>query len=327
MQSEKQLETQSEIDWLNPKNYSLEGTGDLSGLESLMNDSVLRGGKRLRPILMADFARLFGIAPDRILVFARAAERIHSATLAHDDVVDASDRRRGIPTLNSRIENRRAVLGGDYLLAEGIFEVAAQGNLAIVASLSETLKELVTGELLQNEARGVVAISAEHLHRVADLKTGSLFRWCCVVPAILAGSGPETIRATRDFATRLGVAFQWVDDALDYSENSGKPFAQDLREGLVNEVSRRLVESEPGWSKRFGRFFSGKDPFDSLSLSPAIVADAVRETRGLALAELGAARRILADLILHRKREGVSTDVAAIARIERILERLEGRKK
>ena len=299
--------------------------------EAVMNRSVLKGGKRLRPFLMAEFGELFGIQAEQIRPFARAAEQVHSATLAHDDVIDGSDKRRGLPTLNARIENRRAVLGGDYLLAEGIFEVARQGNFAVLESLSATLRELVTGELLQNEARGRADVSAAHILRVADLKTGSLFRWCCAVPALLSNSGEEAIRLTHQFATRLGTGFQWVDDALDYSKDSGKPYAQDLREGLVNEVTRHLLQNFPD-SKPVVESFLSKDLTDSdvelkLPWTESEIEAAKRETKDQAMAQFASARRYLSDLILELKNGGRMPSEAAVKKVERILDQLERREK
>ncbi len=312
--------------WLDPAIYELEETGSLPGLENLMNRSVLRGGKRLRPILMGEFAGLFGLSADRVKPFARAAEQVHSATLAHDDVIDASETRRGIRTLNARIENRRAVLGGDYLLAEGIFHVARQGHFKVVEALSETLRELVTGELLQNEARGMDEVTEAHLLRIADLKTGSLFRWCCSVPALLLDSSPEVLRLVRDFATRLGVAFQWIDDALDYSKESGKPYGQDLREGLVNEVTRRLIEKFPESRDSVKSILQNESEF-SLPWSETQIATEVENVRQSARSQLETARRILADLRVVLRREEHPASDESMARVEKILEKLERREK
>ncbi len=312
--------------WLDPKLYALDETGALPGLEEVLNQSVLRGGKRLRPLLMSRFAALFGVADRKILPFARAVEQIHSATLAHDDVIDAAEFRRGLRTLNARMENRRAVLGGDYLLADGIFEVARQKNLLVLEDLSKTLRELVTGELLQNEALGRVDVSAKHLGRIADLKTASLFRWCCAVPARLAGASPEALRFTHEFASQMGRAFQLIDDALDYSPETGKPLGQDLREGLVNAVTHRLLENHPQHAEAVRSLLGSADalrfPWKESELHAA-----TEQIRADSATELALARRSLADLCDELSRAGRSAPAEAIRQIETLLVRLEKRER
>lgn len=312
--------------WLDPKIYALDETGRLPGLEEVLNQSVLRGGKRLRPLLMSRFAALFGVGEKQILPFARAAEQIHSATLAHDDVIDVAEFRRGLRTLNARMENRRAVLGGDYLLADGIFEVARQKNLSVLEDLSETLRELVTGELLQNEARGRTDVSATHLARIADLKTGSLFRWCCGVPARLVESSPEALRLARDFASRTGRAFQWIDDILDYSPDSGKPMGQDLREGLVNRVTHRLLERSPEHFPAVKAMLGSADEL-RFPWTPAELDTVVAEIRADAAAELALARKALGDLSAELMQSGRPAPADAVAQVESLIRRLEKREK
>jgi len=303
--------------WFDPTVYELGGDGTLPGLENRINRSLLRGGKRFRPLLMAEFAALFGISTERIIPFARAIEQIHSATLAHDDVIDASDRRRGVPTLNAQIENRKAVLGGDYLLAEGIAEITRQGNFLAMEALALTLQELVTGELLQNEARGVFEVSRSHLLKRADLKTGSLFRWCCLIPALLGEADATVLRLVREFGTRLGVAFQWIDDTLDYSLDSGKPYGQDLREGLVNAVTLRLLEVHPRESSLLA-----ESPW-----SLAEIESAIAFVRAEAEVQIRSARSILSDLVVSLPAGLTPSVKESTLRLEELLKQLETRKK
>ncbi|MBC7385361.1 MAG: polyprenyl synthetase family protein [Cryobacterium sp.] len=312
------------LPWFDSSLYTLGGKGALTGLEGVIDASVLRGGKRLRPLLMGEFARFFGLPFDAVIPYARAAEQVHSATLAHDDVIDESSTRRGSLTLNARIENRKAILAGDYLLAEGIYAVSKLKNAAIVEGLAATLRELVTGELLQNEARGISDVSSSHLSRVADLKTASLFRWCCLVPAHLSNAPEPVIALTREFATRIGVAFQWIDDAVDFSLSSGKPYAADLREGLVNRVTFRLLEIAPHTQAWVQRSLSSNSS-ESLPWTPEEIQSAVEDTRSAGRAQMGAARRNLSDLISAMTHAGQAPSQESSQRIERILQRLEER--
>lgn len=317
--------------WLDPELYALKEKGQLPGLEKIMNDTVLEGGKRLRPILMAEFAGLFQLSSEQILPFARAAELIHSATLAHDDVVDASLTRRGNDTLNARIENRKAVLGGDYLLAEGIFEVARQNNFQILESLSLTLKELATGELLQNECRGNINVSDQTLTHIHDLKTGSLFRWCCSVPVYLKGTSPETLRLSREFATRLGLAFQWIDDAIDFSIHSGKPLAQDLREGLLNKVSVKLLNLYPNTTDAVATILKNGLNTEPLPWSSEQIQIAQKEVQYEAKEKLKTARLFLKDLYnqILKENNSIQTNPSSesLVHLEWLIEQLESRKK
>lgn len=312
--------------WLSAELYALDETGALPGLENLLDQSVLRGGKRLRPILTAEFGALFGISSTRLIPFAKAGEYIHSATLAHDDVIDESDRRRGIPTLNSRIENRRAVLGGDYLLAEGLSIVARERQPGVLESLTETLRELVTGELLQNEGRGRTDISREHLNRVSDLKTASLFRWCCGISPLLERADESILRLSRDFATQIGLAFQLIDDALDYAENTGKPQGQDLREGLVNAVTCELMKRNPGTRAFVEKKFSGTDN-EALPWSETEIRETQTQIQREAQEHLHLARVYLQELERALGRFQVISLPGAIERVQNLLDRMEGRKK
>lgn len=312
--------------WLDAELYALDETGALPGLENLLDESVLRGGKRLRPILTAEFGALFGISPTRLIPFAKAVEYVHSATLAHDDVIDESDRRRGIPTLNFRIENRRAVLGGDYLLAEGLSIVSREQQPLILDSLIGTLRELVTGELLQNEGRGRVDITREHLNRVSDLKTASLFRLCCGISPLLERSDESVLRLTREFASQVGLAFQFIDDALDYSTGTGKPQGQDLREGLVNAVTCELMKRNPVNRSYVEQVFAGAES-QGAPWSDQDVRETKNQIQREAEEHIHLARAYLLELSHALERSNIKSLPGASERLQRLLDKMEGRKK
>lgn len=312
--------------WLDPTLYRLNQSGTLPGLDHLIDETLLYGGKRLRPLLTAEFGRLFGIDADRIRPFAIAAEHIHSATLAHDDVIDESETRRGRSTLNARIENRRAVLGGDYLLAEGLSLVANESTPEIFRLLTGTLRELVSGEILQNEARWRAEVGRAHLGFVADLKTSSLFRWCCGVAPTLVSADASIVRLVRDFATHIGLAFQWIDDALDFSETSGKPLALDLREGLMNRVSQTLVENRPESLREIQAAFARRE-ITTLPWTPEEIRRAQLQVRSEAREQLTIARVLLEELRQGLPESKQPARAQSLRQLRQMMDLMEGREK
>jgi geranylgeranyl pyrophosphate synthase len=214
-------------------------------IEPLIAQTILFEGKRFRPLLMLLMGQALGVPPAKLLPYARAAELVHAATLAHDDVVDDSHIRRRRPTLKAKAGNNRAVLIGDLLLAQVMKELSALGHIRLIHSLSVTVQQLVLGEWQQLGARGLVEIEWDHLYQVAHHKTASLLIWCAQTPAILEGYPEEMIQLCYQFGYHYGLGFQMVDDVLDFNTSLEKPFAKDLTEGLVNFVSRELVIQTP----------------------------------------------------------------------------------
>ncbi len=233
--------------------FDLDTPSRLPEIESLLNRTVLFGGKRFRPLLCLLFGHLLKLDLEKLAPFGRSAEFTHAASLAHDDVIDEAEKRRNRPTINKITSNARAVLAGDILLARVMTEVSAQGSIEITQDLSHVVRELVEGEWLQLEARGRLDVTEAHLERVASQKTASLLAWCCQTPVRLCFSTrtPQTpqekalFEAAGRFGRSIGLAFQFVDDVLDFEATSEKPFAQDLREGLVNFVTFEMLRASP----------------------------------------------------------------------------------
>jgi octaprenyl-diphosphate synthase len=211
-------------------------------IDVLLSKTVLFRGKKFRPILCFLMGQLLKLPLEKMQPYARAAEFVHAATLAHDDVIDESSLRRNRPTLNARTSNGRAVLAGDLLLARVMFELSALGEIEIIHDLAHTVEELVNGEWLQLEARKVATVNRHHLETVARKKTASLMAWCCVAPMRLARADESMLDASRRLGECLGIAFQMIDDIIDYDASGEKPFAQDIREGLVNFVTLEMFE-------------------------------------------------------------------------------------
>ncbi len=241
------------LDWIPARTAEAVATLNLAlsvrsvpEIDGLLSKTVLFRGKKFRPTLCFLVGQLFGHDLQKLHPYARAAEFVHAATLAHDDVIDESAVRRNRPTLNARVSNARAVLAGDLLLARVMAELSDLGEIQVISDLSNTVEALVTGEWLQLEARNISHVNRSHLETVAKMKTASLMSWCCVTPARLARASDEVLVALRRFGDSLGIAFQMIDDIIDYDSGGGKPFAQDLREGLVNYVTLEMIESNPG---------------------------------------------------------------------------------
>ncbi len=215
-------------------------------IDVLLSKTVLFRGKKFRPTLCFLMSQMLQVPLETMHPYARAAEFVHAATLAHDDVIDESQTRRNRPTLNARVSNARAVLAGDLLLARVMAELSSLGEVAIIHDLAMTVEELVHGEWLQLEARKIATVNRQHLETVAKKKTASLMVWSCVAPARIARLDFKILDAARRFGEALGVAFQMIDDIIDYDPTSEKPFAQDIREGLVNFVTLEMLENNPG---------------------------------------------------------------------------------
>lgn len=214
-------------------------------IEMRLNQILLSGGKRFRPLLALAFGRLFGLQHDSIAPFAKAAEWVHAATLIHDDVIDESKLRRGKPSFPNRTSNARAVLAGDLLLSHVMCELSSLGHVAAIASLSKVIQDMVRGEWLQLESRGSMDIRRDRVETVAKLKTGALIGWSCSVPAMLQECSAKEIETCREIGHLFGFSFQLIDDTLDFSPNPEKPYGQDLSDGLLNSVMIEMLDSHP----------------------------------------------------------------------------------
>lgn len=167
---------------------------------------------------------------------AEITELIHVASLLHDDVIDGADQRRGLKALNSLFGNKVAILAGDFLLARASVTLAALRNSEVITLMSQVLEHLVAGEILQMTAGSDEVVSMDHYMRKTFYKTASLIANSCKSVAVLSGCSPSDCIAAWDYGRELGVAFQLVDDILDFtasSEELGKPSGSDLRGGLA----------------------------------------------------------------------------------------------
>jgi octaprenyl-diphosphate synthase len=210
----------------------------LTGLDPLVKPLaehvMLAGGKRLRPILCILCARSFGYHGDGVYPLAAAIEFLHSATLLHDDILDNATLRRGRTAAHLEFGVPQTILAGDVLLALANKMVAAYGNPELMRSVSEAIIQTASGEVLELARIGNPLIGREDYFRIVTGKTAWLISAATECGAILAGCRAEAVDAACRFGLNLGIAFQLVDDALDFSapeEVSGKPRGGDLREG------------------------------------------------------------------------------------------------
>ncbi len=206
---------------------------------------VCLGGKRVRPMALMLSAACFGSIPPAARQLAVVCELVHSATLLHDDVIDDGDERRGAPTARRVWGNGISVLSGDLLLVHALSRTLEHAPL-LMPDLVETLRRLVEGEIIQLRGRTELDVSAETYERVLRGKTASLFGWATRSGARLAGATPAVERQLLEFGEQLGIAFQLVDDVIDYSGTaSGKTLFADLSEGKLTLPLVLAVERLP----------------------------------------------------------------------------------
>ena len=197
---------------------------------------IAAGGKRLRPILTLAAAQLCGYQGLRHHKLAASVEFIHTATLLHDDVVDASDKRRGNPSANALFGNEASVLVGDFLFSRAFELMVEDGSIDVLRVLSNASAVIAEGEVLQLITANNSATSEQAYLEVVRAKTAELFAAACRIGAIVAGRPSSEEEALRTFGLNLGIAFQIVDDVLDYSgeqERWGKTVGDDFREGKI----------------------------------------------------------------------------------------------
>lgn len=192
-------------------------------------------GKHVRPLLVLLTAKATGQITDNTINSAVFLELLHTATLIHDDVIDETKERRGVPSLNALFDNRISVLVGDYVLATALIRSTFTGNLNVIGIVSKLGRDLSEGEIWQLEVAEEIIIDEASYLRVIEKKTATLLSACTEIGAITAGADAETIQLCREFGNLLGYSFQIRDDIFDYDKNTniGKPTGNDIREGKV----------------------------------------------------------------------------------------------
>ncbi len=207
------------------------------GLVDLVAKYILRQkGKKIRPLLVLLSSKVAGGVTDRSFRGATLVELLHTATLVHDDVVDSAEKRRGLPSINAVWKNKVAVLMGDYLLSRGLLISVEGGDYDFLKIVTQTVKRMSEGELLQISKTRKLDIDEKTYFRIISDKTASLLSTCCEIGAASTTEDKEEIQAMKDFGENLGIAFQIRDDILDFVGSSGiigKPLGGDIKEKKI----------------------------------------------------------------------------------------------
>jgi len=209
---------------------------DIMMIPAIGHYIVKSGGKRFRPLLCLLVARLFGYQGERHIPLAVVVEFIHTASLLHDDVVDSSDQRRGAPSANGVWGNQASVLVGDYLFSRAFQMMVTDGDMAMLKLMSDVTNALAEGEVLQLSRTFHLEMTEAECLEVIERKTAVLFKAAAEVGAHAGGQSAAIVAELAEYGMCLGVAFQLMDDALDYiaeAEEAGKPVGHDLEEGKI----------------------------------------------------------------------------------------------
>ncbi len=271
------------------------------------------GGKRIRPALLLLSSRLLDYRGEKDVRYAAVIEFIHTATLVHDDIIDEASLRRGRKSANARWGNNLTVLFGDYLYTMSMGIALDEGDLTILKVLSDTTLSMIEGEIIGIEKEGVLQVTKEEALEITRRKTADLFAAACRLPAHFAPRG-DLVAAERlaEYGRCLGMAFQLIDDLLDYTGNEkdvGKPVLNDLREGkltmpLLLALPRAgVAEREKVATVLKEREFRSVQTSEILSIVDRY--DGIPETRALARDYAGAARVALGAFPDSAAREGL----------------------
>jgi geranylgeranyl pyrophosphate synthase len=205
-------------------------------LATVLDYLLKSGGKRLRPALVLFSTKFYPADPEKAISLAASVEMLHTATLVHDDMIDNSFVRRGNPTLNATWNRGATVLAGDFLFAQAAGLAAETENVRVMSIFAQTLTTICSGELKQIfNSRGHLPTREEYDQRIYS-KTASLFAAATEAGAVLSGAPEPEVQALREYGRNLGMAFQIVDDVLDFvgdEQELGKPVGSDLRQGIV----------------------------------------------------------------------------------------------
>ena len=248
---------------------------DFPELSKLLDYSLKGGGKRVRPALTLLAGKFYDYNLSRLLLMATAVELMHVATLVHDDAIDKSSIRWGKPTVNKLWDEDKAVLLGDYLFAKAGEVTAATQNLRVMRLFSQTLMIISSGELVQNfNAFSLEQTREFYLQRIS-YKTASLFSFATESGAILSQAPEESVKVLKDYGYNLGLAFQIVDDILDFvgtEAEMGKPIGSDLAQGTLTLPAMLLLERYPE-DNPVKRLFGNEDKQKNIKLAIELVRD------------------------------------------------------
>ncbi len=217
-------------------------------LRHMLDATLSGGGKRLRPAIALLAGRLGDYDLGKLVPLAASVELLHTATLIHDDVIDAAQERRGKPTATALFNNASSVMLGDYMFANAAEFVARTENIRVIRNFAETLRVMANGELIQDMSAFEYSPDMQRYFDRIYGKTASLFATAAEGGAIVTGAPEDVVAPMRSFGEHLGIAFQIVDDILDFSATSeelGKPAGSDLLSGTLTLPALLYMERYP----------------------------------------------------------------------------------
>ena len=266
---------------------------------------VEAGGKRVRPMMTLAAARMCGYDGPYHIHLAATVEFIHTATLLHDDVVDESDQRRGRPTANLLWDNQSSVLVGDYLFSRSFQLMVETGSLRVLDILANASATIAEGEVLQLTAAADLATTEEIYFKVVRGKTAALFSAAMEVGGVIAGADDVKVQALFDYGDALGIAFQIVDDLLDYGgtdvigKNTGDGFRERKRTlPVIRAIAAADADERAFWDRTIGRGRQDDGDFDR-AMAILTKHGSLHATRDTALEWAARAKGALAPLPDH----------------------------
>ena len=254
-------------------------------LDKIMHYIIKRKGKQMRPMFVFLCAKLFGETKESAYTAASLIELLHTATLVHDDVIDESNFRRGVFSINALWKNKISVLVGDFLLSRGLLLAVEKNEFELLKIVSHAVKDMSEGELLQIEKTRKLNITEEVYYEIIRKKTAALISACCAAGASSSKTNSENISQMKIFGEKVGIAFQIKDDLFDYTQNPliGKPTGLDIRE---KKMTLPLIHTLNQINKKEKSFIINTIKNDSKnSKKVEQIINLVKENKGLEFAE------------------------------------------
>ena len=254
-------------------------------LDKIMHYIIKRKGKQMRPMFVFLCAKLFGETKESAYTAASLIELLHTATLVHDDVIDESNFRRGVFSINALWKNKISVLVGDFLLSRGLLLAVEKNEFELLKIVSHAVKDMSEGELLQIEKTRKLNITEEVYFEIIRKKTATLISACCAAGASSSETSNENISQMKIFGEKVGIAFQIKDDLFDYTQSPliGKPTGLDIRE---KKMTLPLIYTLNQVNKKEKSFIINTIKNDSKnSKKVEQIINLVKENKGLEFAE------------------------------------------
>ena len=254
-------------------------------LDKIMHYIIKRKGKQMRPMFVFLCAKLFGETKESAYTAASLIELLHTATLVHDDVIDESNFRRGVFSINALWKNKISVLVGDFLLSRGLLLAVEKNEFELLKIVSHAVKDMSEGELLQIEKTRKLNITEEVYFEIIRKKTAALISACCAAGASSSQTSSENISQMKIFGEKVGIAFQIKDDLFDYTQSPliGKPTGLDIRE---KKMTLPLIHTLNQVNKKEKSFIINTIKNDSKnSKKVEQIINLVKENKGLEFAE------------------------------------------